>query len=69
MKKAKEFMTLTSEEIHSRIAELKKEIMKDNVHISSGTAPGNPGKLRQAKKNVARMLTVLKQKEKKEVHK
>ena len=63
MKKSKEFQNLSTEEIQTRINELKKEIMKDNVQVSSGTAPSNPGKLKQAKKNIARLLTVLKQKE------
>jgi large subunit ribosomal protein L29 len=62
-KKAKEFKNLSTEEIKSRITELRKEIMKDNVQVFSGTSPTNPGKLRQAKKNIARLLTTLKQKE------
>ncbi len=61
-KKAKEFQNLSTEEIQSRINELRKEIMKDNVQVFSGTAPSNPGKLRQAKKNIARLFTILSQK-------
>lgn len=63
MKQTKEFKNLTEDEIKNRINELKKELMKDNVHISSGTAPASPGKLKKNKKNIARLLTVLKQKE------
>ncbi len=63
MKITKEFRNLGTEEIKKRIQELKKELMKDNVHIASGTAPTNPGKVRQNKKNIARLLTILKQKE------
>lgn len=63
MTKAKEFRNLGIEEIHTRIREFKKELMKDNVHIFSGTAAANPGKVRHTKKNIARLLTILKEKE------
>ena len=62
MKTTKEFHNLNSEEITRRLQELKKELMKDQVQIASGTTPANPGKTRQIKKNVARLLTILKQK-------
>ena len=64
MKATKEFRNLGTEEIKNRIQELKKELMKDNVHISSGTAATNPGKVRHTKKNIARLLTILNQKQK-----
>lgn len=63
MKKTKEFQALTAGETKNRLDELRKELMKENVHISSGTAPSNPGKIKQTKKNIARLLTALKQKE------
>lgn len=63
MKKSKEFQALSTEDIKSRLNELRKELMKENVHISAGTAPTNPGRPRQIKKNIARLLTILKQKE------
>lgn len=62
-KKSKEFKNLSTEEIKLRLDELRKELMKENVHISSGTAPSNPGKLKQIKKNIARLLTIKNQKE------
>lgn len=62
MKKAKELRSLSPEEINKTLGELRKEIMKDNVHISAGTAPANPGKLRQTKKTIARLLTILNEK-------
>ena len=63
MKTAKEFQNLNVEEIKNRLNELRKELMKENVQVSSGTAPSNPGKLKQTKKNIARLLTILKLKE------
>jgi len=63
MKTTKEFQNLAVEEIKNRLNEFRKELMKENVQVSSGTAPSNPGKLKQTKKNIARLLTILKQKE------
>jgi len=63
MKQTKEFKNLSEDEIRRRINELKKELMKENVQISSGTAPSNPGKIKQTKKNIARLITILNQKE------
>lgn len=62
MKPTKEFQNLAFEEIRLRLRELKKELMKENVHISSGTASSNPGKIKQTKKNIARLLGILSQK-------
>ncbi len=62
-KKSKEFQNLSTEEIKSRINELRKELMKENVQVYSGTAPPNPGRLKQIKKNIARLLSITKQKE------
>lgn len=61
-KKSKEFQNLSFEELKSKISELKKELMKENVHISSGTAASNPGRLKQIKKNIARLKTIISQK-------
>jgi large subunit ribosomal protein L29 len=65
MRTLEEMRNLGPEEIKTRIRELRKELMKENVHISSGTAPSNPGKLKQIKKNIARLLTILKQSQEK----
>lgn len=61
-KKAKEFKDLTTDELRNRTKELKKELMKENVQVAVGTV-ANPGKLKQIKKNIARLSTRLKQKE------
>lgn len=66
-KKTKEFQNLNEEEIKDRIQELKKELIKENTQVASGTNPSNPGKLKQTKKNIARLLTIMSQKKQKEV--
>ncbi len=59
--KTKEIRALPKEELLRKLEELKKEIVKQNAQIAIGTTPKSPGQVRQAKKTVAKILTILKQ--------
>ncbi len=63
MKIMKELRDLNREELHSRQRELQKELLKLNVSVSTGVNPANPGKLRLAKKNIARLTMLLSEKQ------
>jgi large subunit ribosomal protein L29 len=63
MKITKELKQLSEQELASRLQEFKKELLKLNVQVASGANTSNPGKLKQTKKNIARILTVLREKE------
>ena len=63
MKYNKELKGFSVEELNQRLVEFKKELLKLNVQVATGSNPENPGKLRLIKKNVARILTLLKMKE------
>jgi len=63
MKITKELRSLSDEELKSRLKEFRKEILKLNVQVATGANPTSPGKFKQTKKNVARILTLLKRKE------
>ena len=63
MKLTKEFRSLSDEELAKRLQEFKKELLKLNVQVATGSQVASPGKLKQTKKNIARLLTILKQKE------
>ena len=65
MKVMKDFRALSAKELRARLEEFKKELLKLNVQVATGGNPENPGKVRQTKKNIARILTILN--EKKEV--
>ena len=65
--KFKELRTLPKEELEKKLAELRMGIMKDNTQIALGTLPKNPGKVKVLRKTVARILTLLGQKEKQSV--
>ena len=43
--------------------------MKNNAQVAIGTTPKSPGQIRQIKRTIARILTILKEKTNKEVSK
>ena len=56
--KAKELKLMNEPELSSKLIELKKELMKLNSQIATGTVPKNPGKVMEIKRTIARILTV-----------
>lgn len=61
--KIKELRGLPVHELQEKVVELRRELMKHNAQISTGTTPKSPGQIRNVKKTIARMLTELKNKE------
>jgi len=61
--KAKELRGMSQSELNQKLVELHKELMKDNAQVATGTIPKNPGKLRLAKKTIARIKMILAEKE------
>ena len=64
--KKKEIRTAPKAELENRLSELKKELMKQRAQIRIGTTPANPGKVKQIKKMIAKIITQLKKTEAKE---
>lgn len=62
MKTTKDLRKLSELELHERLKEFKKELLKLNGQVATGANPASPGKLKQTKKNVARVLTLLTEK-------
>ncbi len=60
--KIKEIESMSIDELNSKLEELKKELIKHNAQIATGTNPKSPGQVKVIKKTVARILTVLKTK-------
>lgn len=54
---------LSSTDLKARLSELKKELIKLNVQVATGASLKNPGQLKQTKKAIARILTMLNEKE------
>lgn len=60
--KANELRALTSEEIASRIDQLKSELFNLRFQLATGQLE-NPMRIRQVRKDIARAKTILKQRE------
>lgn len=61
--KMNELKTLQNNELQERLAELRKELMKERAQIAIGAALKSPGKVRSAKRTIARITTLLHQKQ------
>ncbi len=60
--KRKELGQMGEDELKSKLADLRKELMKHNTEIARGTAIKNPGIVKETKKTIARILTIFNQK-------
>jgi len=56
--KAKELKVMNDFDLESKIVELKKELMKVNSQIATGTLPKSSGKIREMKRTIAKILTI-----------
>ncbi len=65
MKITKELRGLGNGELRARKSELYTEILKMRTQAAAGTNPAGAGKLRQAKKNIARINTLMQESESK----
>ncbi len=59
--KIKETRAMGEEELNNKLEELKKELVKHNAQIATGTTPKNPGMVNATKKTIARILTIIKE--------
>lgn len=56
--KNKELKVLSELELENKSTELKKELMKINSQIATGTLPKSPGKIKEMKRTIAKILTI-----------
>ena len=56
--KVKELKVMNKSDLESKMVELKKELMKINSQIAIGTIPKSPGKVREIKRTIAKILTL-----------
>jgi len=58
----KEIKNMDTGTLNEKILELKKELVKINAQVATGTAIKNPGQVKILKKTMARILTIQHQK-------
>jgi len=62
-KKAKMFKGLSKTELKNKLSELELELIKLNAQVATGTTLKNPSQVGDTKKNIARIKTLLKEKQ------
>ncbi len=62
--KKKELKSLKTEELERRLEELKLELMKERGNIEMGGNIKNPGKIKVLRRDIARIKTFKKEREK-----
>lgn len=55
----KDFKQMNTVQLGEKLSDLRKELMKINTQISTGTTPENPGRVREVKKTIARLITAI----------
>ena len=63
--KTQNLREMDKEEIEGVLKEMRTELMHEKGQASMGGAPPNPGKIKALRKNIARILTVMKEREEK----
>ena len=61
--KAKQIREMSEQELDEKLTQLKTDLSKEDSAIASGTQPENPGKIREIKRTIARILTIKKERE------
>ncbi len=54
--KKNDFKKMKAEELNKKLEDLQKELMKSNTQRYSGTVPENPGRVREIKKTIAKII-------------
>ena len=57
--KADEIRNMSESELREKMSDLKKEIVEERGQIETGGFADNPGRIKEMKKTIARIKTVL----------
>ncbi|MDD2678729.1 MAG: 50S ribosomal protein L29 [Candidatus Nanoarchaeia archaeon] len=55
----KELKEMSKEKLEDKMLEMKKELMKAKTQVSSKQNPDKPGKIKEFKKTIARIKTLI----------
>ena len=59
--KAKEVREMTEDKRAKQLADLKTELLKERAITSTGGAPESPGRIRELRRTIARIITIQKE--------
>ena len=57
--KIKDLRSMSKEDLNSKLTELRKELIKHNAQIATGTTPKSPGQIKEIKKTIAKIMTIV----------
>jgi large subunit ribosomal protein L29 len=58
--KFKQLQTLSVEDRTKKLNEAKRELLKLNGQVATGTAPKSPGQIKELKKTIAKLMVLSK---------
>ncbi len=61
--RTKEIRAMDADALAKKLIELRDELMHERGVAAMGGAPPNPGKIRALRKNIARILTIMREEE------
>lgn len=64
--KAKDVRTMSDKDRTKNLKELRNELLKQRAITATGGAPESPGKIRELRRTIARILTIQKEQDRKE---
>jgi large subunit ribosomal protein L29 len=53
---------MSPEELENRLEQLRAELRKEEASVASGTRPENPGRMKETRRTIARILTIMNEK-------
>ncbi len=61
IKKIHELREMGNEELKEQLNQLQNELAQEKASIASGTQPDNPGGIKEIRRTIARIKTILKE--------
>lgn len=52
-----EYKTMTQKAMQEKLSDLRRELLRLNAQIATGTTPENSGKIREIKRTISRLYT------------
>ena len=63
--RAKELRAMGEDDLRAKLSEYRAELRRLKAQTSAGVRPENPGRVRELKRTIARILTILHEKKRK----
>ena len=64
--RAKEIREMSDDQVQKQLKDLRNELLKERAITATGGAPESPGRIRELRRTIARILTIQKEKAKEE---